>query len=146
MEFALVAVVFLTLVLGLVDLGRAVMLYNTVATAAEEGARFGSVLRDPTWGTGLFGNDGNRAGVYSGIAGYLQTTYEDTIVGQVARRCQALDPGKTTVDISVSGISGSPGRGDTLTVKVSQTFDPVAGRLLHVGSFSVSATASVYME
>ena len=39
MEFALLLPVFLVLLLGVIDLGRAVYAYNTLSNAAREGAR-----------------------------------------------------------------------------------------------------------
>ncbi|MGE5481699.1 MAG: TadE/TadG family type IV pilus assembly protein [Bacteroidota bacterium] len=44
-EFALVAFVFVLLVMGLVDFGRAVFTYNTLSNTAREGARYAAVLR-----------------------------------------------------------------------------------------------------
>lgn len=45
-EFALVVPIFLLIVLGLFDVGRAVFNYNTVANAAREGARVAIVNQD----------------------------------------------------------------------------------------------------
>lgn len=42
-EFALIIPIFLLLVFGLVDLGRAVFISNSLAEAARDGARYGSV-------------------------------------------------------------------------------------------------------
>jgi hypothetical protein len=42
-EMAVVLPIFFLLVLGLVDLGRAVFVYNSLAEAARDGARYGSV-------------------------------------------------------------------------------------------------------
>ena len=42
-EFALVIPIFLLLIFGLVDLGRAVFANNSLAEAARDGARYGSV-------------------------------------------------------------------------------------------------------
>ena len=42
-EFALVIPIFLLLVFGLVDLGRAVFVNNSLGEAARDGARYGSV-------------------------------------------------------------------------------------------------------
>jgi len=42
-ELALVLPIFFLLVFGLVDLGRAVFVYNSLAEASREGARWGSV-------------------------------------------------------------------------------------------------------
>ncbi len=42
-EFALVIPIFFLLVFGLIDLGRAVFVYNSLAEGAREGARYGAV-------------------------------------------------------------------------------------------------------
>ncbi|MDB4874253.1 MAG: TadE family protein [Gemmatimonadetes bacterium] len=47
-EFALVVPVFLLMVFGIVDLGRAYYTVNNLVSAAREGARYASVLPDPT--------------------------------------------------------------------------------------------------
>jgi Flp pilus assembly protein TadG len=46
-EFALVAPIFILIILGLFDAGRAVYAYNTAANAAREGARIAIVNQDP---------------------------------------------------------------------------------------------------
>jgi Flp pilus assembly protein TadG len=45
-EFALALPVFLVIVMGLFDLGRAVVAYNTITNAAREGARLAIVNQD----------------------------------------------------------------------------------------------------
>jgi Flp pilus assembly protein TadG len=45
-EFALVFPILMLMLLGLVDLGRAVFAYNTITNAAREGARLGIVNQD----------------------------------------------------------------------------------------------------
>jgi len=144
-EFALVAPLFLFVVFGLVDLGRATMLYNSVASAAHEGARFGMVLRDASWGTNFASaGNGNSAGTYGpNITAYLAAGYENTIVGQVARRAGALDLTRTSVTIAVST---KPDRGDELTVTVGQAFSPIAGSFLGIGPITVSASSTVLLE
>lgn len=42
-EFALIIPIFLLVIFGLVDLGRAVFVNNSLAEAARDGARYGSV-------------------------------------------------------------------------------------------------------
>lgn len=42
-EFALVLPIFVLMIFGLVDLGRAVFINNSLAEAARDGARYGSV-------------------------------------------------------------------------------------------------------
>jgi Flp pilus assembly protein TadG len=46
-EFALVIPIFLLVLIGLFDLGRAVLAYTSVTNAAREGARLGIVNQDP---------------------------------------------------------------------------------------------------
>src|SRR5438132_4784872 len=46
-EFALVALLFLTLVLGIVEFGRALWTWNTIVQATRAGARF-AVVEPPT--------------------------------------------------------------------------------------------------
>jgi Flp pilus assembly protein TadG len=40
-EYALVLLVFLTLILGIMEFGRVIFIYNTLANATREGARYG---------------------------------------------------------------------------------------------------------
>ena len=47
-EFALVVPVFLMMVFGIVDLGRAYYTLNYLVSAAREGARYASMLTDPS--------------------------------------------------------------------------------------------------
>ena len=47
-EFALILPLLLLLFLGIIEFGRAILAYNTIANAAREGARYGIV--DPVTG------------------------------------------------------------------------------------------------
>lgn len=143
-EFALTVVLFLGLVFGMIDLTRGVLLYNTVATAAQEGSRFGVVLNDDTWGSGnQFGVPGNNRGTYTGVSGYGS----NTIVSKVAGRCAALDAAQTTVQISWPPLSSSrPGYATPLTVTVSHPFAPASGRLIGIGPITVQASSTMYVE
>jgi Flp pilus assembly protein TadG len=47
-EFALILPLLLLLLLGIIEFGRAILAYNTIANAAREGARYGIV--DPNTG------------------------------------------------------------------------------------------------
>ncbi len=42
-EFALVSIIFLTLVLGTIDLGRAVYMYSQLTNSVREGARYAQI-------------------------------------------------------------------------------------------------------
>jgi hypothetical protein len=49
-EFALILPLFLAMVLGIFDLGRAIFYYSTIHNAAREGARYGAVSHCDTAG------------------------------------------------------------------------------------------------
>jgi hypothetical protein len=50
-EFALVLPIFLTIVLGIFELGRAVWVYSAISTAVREAARYGSSVGETDDGT-----------------------------------------------------------------------------------------------
>ena len=47
-EFAIVSILFLMLAFGVMEFGRAIWMYGTVAHAAREGARF-AIVRIRVW-------------------------------------------------------------------------------------------------
>ena len=47
-EFALIALPFLMILIGIIDIGRAIYGYNTVANAAREAARYAIVDQTPS--------------------------------------------------------------------------------------------------
>ena len=49
-EYALVIPIFLLLVIGILEFGRAIFTYNTLANAAREGARYGIIHPGDTAG------------------------------------------------------------------------------------------------
>lgn len=141
-ETAFSLLVFLALLLGLVDLARGVLLYNSVSTAAREGARFGAVLTDPAWAT-YYGKspflvDGNKPATYT-ASGYVGT---NTIVGAVANRTAALDPAQTTVEVAY----GVTIYHDPLQVTVTHPFTPIVAFILGQGSIQVKASSEMRFE
>ncbi len=67
-EFAVVAVVLLTLILGVIDVGRALYAYDFVSDAARRGARFAMVR-----GTACSGLSGGCPASVSDVQTYLQS-------------------------------------------------------------------------
>jgi Flp pilus assembly protein TadG len=68
-EFALSSVVLMLLVGGLVDIGRAIYISETLSTAAREGARTGAFFQAPTLGHPYL----NDAGIKSAVDAELAT-------------------------------------------------------------------------
>jgi Flp pilus assembly protein TadG len=123
-EFALVVPIFLLLVFGLVDLGRAIYVNNAMAEAARDGARWGSVQARSATPAGL-----------------------DSIASEVAARMTAVpDP-----TIEVSCVATLPALGcrtnDTLVVEIRTELDmisPFIGQIF--GSLDLGSTSRVVVN
>ena len=74
-EFCICATLLLMLVFGIVDLGRGVYAYNTIAGAAREGVRY-AIVHGANSGApvGPTANDATLTSVVQGFATGLQTT------------------------------------------------------------------------
>jgi Flp pilus assembly protein TadG len=121
-EFALVAIVFFILVLGMIDVGRAVSNYNTLAQATREGTRYAIVH-------GAYSSDPSGPGD------------TDEIVDTVEQFAAGLD--LTRLNVSAEWPDGTNAVGNRATVTSSYTFDPFFDFL---GIVSFSMTSSSTME
>jgi Flp pilus assembly protein TadG len=93
-EFAMVIMVFLTMVFGLVDFGRALYVYHYVSYAARDGVRF-AIVRGSSCTSFITDCPTNTDG--SGVSSYLKTTVLPP----------AINPGNLTVTATWPG--GNPG-------------------------------------
>ena len=134
-EFALALPVFLILVFGMLDVGRAVYTYNTLTNAAREGARFAIVNQDET----SIADRTSRIAVGVGI----DTTDPDLVAfykkgpGQDVETNDECD-GSTTAPISVACV---------VVVKPSTTWQaitPLIGALL--GPLTMEARSELPIE
>ena len=117
-EFAVLAPVFFMLLLGTIDLGRAVYIYNSISDAAREGARAAIPFDTP-----LPTNVTVVAAVQSKLGGgfSLQT---DPCAGQaVGANCPTTPTQPNTGYIWYGPGIGTPGRG-LIQVKISFLFQP----------------------
>jgi Flp pilus assembly protein TadG len=117
-EFAVLAPIFFMLLLGTIDLGRAVYIYNTISDAAREGTRaaipFDSPL--PTSGAVI-------GAVQSKLGGGFALTTDPCSGGPVTASCPATPITPNTGFIWYSSGIGTPGRG-AVTVKITFRFQP----------------------
>lgn len=116
MEFSLVIPLLLILVFGVIDFGMGLRAYITVAQAAREGARFGTV--------------GNLPGTFAtGGSGECNGSTKTTVVGRV---CSTLDGlGLTNVQsVSVQSCDTAP----TPTCSAATTANMTSGRSLRVSA------------
>jgi hypothetical protein len=125
-EFSLAVTVFLALVMGVVDLGRAVYQYNGSAEAARELARVTSV------------HPGSPLGSSAQAQHTLQTQ-------------RGLVPGLTApiyvcIDIAGTSVTRPCAAGDWIRVTVRSTFTPVTPWAAILGQIVLSSSASAKLE
>ncbi len=103
-EFSLSAIVFFVMVLGLIDVGRAVWNYNTLAQATREGTRYaivhGSLSADPA-----------------------MTADQQDVIDQVEQFSGGLDLNQ--LNVTATWPDGSNEPGDRVTVESSYTYNPI---------------------
>jgi Flp pilus assembly protein TadG len=109
-EFALVAVMFILVLLGVVEMGRMVLVYTTLAESARAGARYAIV------------NGSDQTVSPSGPGTPCTCTQIKTIVKDFAS-AGALDT--SGLNITVSYPDGTNIPGSRVTVNVAYTYDPL---------------------
>ena len=126
-EFALGITIFLTILIGLVDLARAAWLFNGVSDAAREIARVTSIHP----GTGTLG-------------GSTETT-------NAVSAERALVPGLTVtsyacIDIAGASVSGTCQSGSWVKVSVRTSFQPVLPLFGPFGTFTFTTASSAKIQ
>ena len=131
-EFAIALPVFLFILMGIFDFGRAIYMYNGVSEAARELARATSVHR------------------CSGTPCTLGSSAETTAV--LATQ-QKLIPGLqvptyTCVDIDGSTINSGTTclPGNQVRVQIAARYSPITPILAFIGSFDLKSTSSVSIQ
>jgi len=116
-EFAILAPIFFLLLLGTIDLGRAIYIYNTISDAAREGARAAIPFDTP-----LPTNANVIGAVQSKLGGGFSLSTDPCLASPpCASPTTPTTPNSGYIWYS-SGI-GTPGRG-SVTVKISFLFQP----------------------
>lgn len=124
-EFALILPLLLVLLLSVVEVGRTVMVYNVIANAAREGARYASTLTgteqasSDTWDKEC--NRGTTAGeVYSGtrLLGCLDPTTTPNVVSTTLSKAVVLQPSAAQITIKYGRPMIGYARGVPQTVTV----------------------------
>lgn len=117
-EFAVLAPIFFLLLLGTIDLGRAVYIYNSISDAAREGARAAIPFDTP-----LPTNAQVVGAVQSKLGGGFTLTTDPCSGQPVTASCPATPTTPNTGFVWYSSGIGTPGRGN-VTVKISFLFQP----------------------
>ncbi len=144
-EFALVLPLFLLLIFGIVDAGRLIFTYNTVANSARDAARV-AIVNQSTAGTNTCDTTGTTypvdqpypkgCAIVSGLG--LQLTAADVCVNFRSSTAVAPNP-------CVDG--GTAATGSIAMVRVTgrfQALTPIIGQI--IGPMSVSSTSEIPVE
>jgi Flp pilus assembly protein TadG len=117
LEFAVVAILFMMLTAGMMELARGVWMWNTVSHAAREGARY--------------------AIVNGGDSGHAVT----------AKQVETFVQSRVPVDVAVTTTWDDPANkafGTNVTVKVDFAFDPVVSIIPSIPLTSTSRMVITY--
>ena len=118
-EFAVLAPVFFLLLLGTIDLGRGIYIYNSISDAAREGTRAAIPFDSP-----LPTNAAVVAAVQSKLGGGFTLKVDNACAGLPAGgSCPTVPTDPNTGYIWYGPGIGTPGRGQ-VTVKISFLFQP----------------------
>jgi hypothetical protein len=118
-EFAILAPIFFLLLLGTIDLGRAIYIYNTISDAAREGTRAAVPFDTP-----LPTNNTVIGAVQSKLGGGFNLQVDTICEGQPpGGGCPTTPTQPNTGLIWLSPGIGTPGR-QSVTVKISFLFQP----------------------
>ena len=122
-EFSLGIIVFLVMLMGLVDLGRGVYMYNGVSQAAREIARATSV------------HPGSPLGASTEALDVLAT--QKHLVPDLG------DPTFSCVDIDGSSITGTCQAGQWVRVSIAASYRPMTPLVGIVGPISMQSASSI---
>jgi len=130
-EVAMVGLLFVITVIGMIDVGRAVWNYNTVAQAAREGARYavvhGSRSSDPSG---------------PGSSSFTAPDQDTKVTAIVRKNASGLDLDSLTV--SAQWPDATNERDARVKVTASYAFEPAFSHLL--GLPSITLTSSSIMK
>ncbi len=129
-EFSVVGIVFFIVVFGLIDVGRAVWNYNTLAEATREGTRYAVVHG---------AHSGDPSG--PGSAHFTGPNSDAMVTAQVKKYAGGLDDSDLTVE--AEWIDGSNLTGGRVKVTSRYVYQPIFGFL---GPLSFTMTSSSTMR
>jgi hypothetical protein len=125
-EFSLAITIFLVLVMGTVDLGRAVYQFNGVSQAARELARVASVHPGGTLGSSS------------------QST--STLAAQRGLVPGLGTPAYACIDIAGAAVTGPCNGGNWVRVTITSSFIPVTPLAGLIGNVTLTSSASAKVE
>lgn len=156
-EFAIVLPFFLVMLVGMVDVGRAVWANNAVANAAREAARYAAVHGGTKSNTCPVGPPGPKTvvpatSVACPFPSPSKQSIRDTALqymiaggtGIAVTVCYSTTSTTCTDDTDAAGATNV--RGVPVTVVVSSRIPMIMGSLLGVGTINVSGTSTMLVN
>jgi Flp pilus assembly protein TadG len=122
-EFSLTIIVFMVLVLAVVDVGRAVWNYNTLASATREGTRFAIV-------------HGSNASTPSG-----PSSNDAKVNAAVAKYASGLNSANLTT--TSTWLDGSNAAGSRVKVTTTYKFSSIFSSLLGISPFTMTSSSTM---
>jgi len=122
-EFALISFMFVIVLAGVVEMGRMVLVYNTIANAAREGTRYAIVHgADQTVSPS---GPGNVTNVQTVVKNFASAGLVNT----------------SALAITVSYPNGNNTAGSLVTVKVTYVYDPFVGFFSSILNTTLGSTS-----
>ena len=131
-EFALVAVLLVMVLLSVVEMGRMILVYTTMADAARAGVRYAMVHGGSRSGSGSSGPSGPGSG------GSCTCPEVQTVVNTYAG-VGLINTANVTTTVGYPDLSNLPG--SHVTVTVQYTYDPLVGYFAPTLSKTLSSTS-----
>jgi Flp pilus assembly protein TadG len=122
-EFGLIAVTFVLLLLGVVELGRLVLVYTTMANSARAGTRY-AIVHGGELTSGASG-PGNTTAVQTAVNNYASAGLVNTAI----------------LVVTVAYPDGTNTAGSRVTVTVQYPFDPLVGYFNTLLNTNLSSTS-----
>ena len=152
-EFALVIPIFIFVVLGMIDVGKAVWANNAVANAAREAARYATVHGGTKSNTCPVGPPAEKTVIPVASAscpfpspskdGVRQVATQFLIAGGTAT-VQVCYGTSCSGDTDVSGATNA--RGTAVTVTVTSQVPMIVGSFLGLGTVTVTGTSTMLVN
>ena len=154
LEFALVIPIFLTLLIGMVDIGRIVWANNTVSNAAREAARFAVVHGGSRSTMCPVGPPATVTIIPAASASCPFPSPSKEAVRDAARAFVVAGGSSVTITVCYgSGCSGDTdtfgatnARGPPVTVRVASRVDMIVSALVGITSAGVSAESTMLVN
>ncbi len=127
-EFSLIAFTFIFVLFGIVEMGRMVLVFTTVANAARAGARYAIVHGGERTGSGVNGPSGTTcpcAQVETVVKNFASTGLVDT----------------SRLTINVTYPNGTNTAGSLVSVTVTYPYDPLVGYFNSMLSKTLGSTS-----